>query len=273
MSIENLYPFAGVHSVQNAIFVVEWAEPLKADMIQTFSKLHAKYKNLGLGHIQHQQQFEFKIDNVPNAVGPRASTQSGVPAAVVFARSDATDQVVRSVTLSRAHCMVAVPDYSRWDLVFEDVLKYLSIALEELKGLRPISAIALQYNDVFSWRDDPESLDLREIFAADQYISESILRQKGLWHLHQGYMTDEQEPTPHRLLENVNVDMLDTAGQRVIQIVGAHRAMLGTPLWQGHLKNKPTLVSVFEALHAANKRMLVKLLTADVRTKINLLEA
>lgn len=271
MSIENLYPFAGAHAVQNAIFVVEWKEPLKAEMIQVFSKLHAKYKNLGLPHLQHQQQFEFKIDTLPGNE-QRASTQAGMPGAVVFARSDSQEQVVRSVTLSRTHCMIAIPDYTRWDEVYSDVFKYLSIALEELKGLRPISTVALQYNDVFSWKDDPDSLNLRDIFSENEYIPASIFGRKGLWHLHQGSLEDLSGPVNHRRLENVNVDMLDTAGERVIQIVGAHRAILATPLWQAHLKNKEVLTEIFESLHIANKRVLTRLLTAQVCSKINLID-
>jgi uncharacterized protein (TIGR04255 family) len=270
MSIENLYPFAGPHAVQNAIFIVEWAEPLKAEVIQSFSKLAAKYKNLGLPHVQHQQNFEFKIDTNPGVAGPRASTQPATPSAVVFARSGIPDQVVRSVTLSRSHCMIAVPDYTRWDIVFEEVFKYISIALEELKGLRPISTIALQYNDVFSWKDDPSSLNLRDVFAPNAYIPESVLQQNGLWHVHQGILADDHLPVVHRKLENVNVDMLNTAGELTIQIIGAHRAILGTPLWQAHLKNKAVLTEIFESLHIANKRMLMRLLTPAVCAKINL---
>lgn len=269
MSIENLYPFAGTHAVQSAIFVVEWTEPLKAEIIQGFSKLSAKYKNQGLPHVQHQQQFEFKIDTLPGNAGQRA-TQAGIPAAIVFVQSDTQEQVVRSVTLSKTSCMVVIPDYTRWNDVYADVFKYLSIALEELKGVRAISTVSLQYTDVFSWKDDPDSLNLRDVFSDNNYIPATIFERRGLWHVHQGSLENIAEPVSHRRLENVNVDMLDTAGERVIQIVGAHRAMLSTPLWQAHLKNKDTLTGIFESLHAANKRVLTRLLTPAVCEKIKL---
>jgi uncharacterized protein (TIGR04255 family) len=273
MSIENLYPFAGNHSVQNAIFVVEWAEPLKPDAILSLSKLSTKFRNLGLSHVQQQQNFEFKIDDVPGMGGPKASAaQSPSPAGVVFARPGTPDQVVRSVTISRAHCMIAVPDYSRWDIVFEDVLKYFSLVLEELKGVRPVSSISLQYNDAFSWKDDPSSLDIKEVFSAGEYIPESIFRQNNLWHLHQGNMAIESSPILHRRLENVNIDMLENLGERKIQIIGAHQALLNVPLWQAHLKNKAVLVDVFLSLHDANKKMLRRLLTPSMCAKINLLD-
>jgi uncharacterized protein (TIGR04255 family) len=271
MSIENLYPFAGSHSVQNAIFVLEWSEPLKAETIHGLNKLSTKYRNLGLEHVQQQQNFEFKIDDVAGTGGPRASAAQSA-SGWVFARSGTPDQVVRSVTISRSYCMIAVPDYTRWEIVFEDVLKYFSIALEELKGVRPIGTISLQYNDAFSWKDDPSNLNTREVFLENEYIPENIFRQSGLWHLHQGNMVNEGSPVPHRRIENVNVDMLENLGERKIQIIGAHQALLATPLWQAQLKNKSVLVDVFLALHDANKKMLTRLLSPGMCAKINLLD-
>lgn len=272
MSIENLYPYAGDHAVQNVIFVVEWAEPLKADAISKASKLATKFKNQGLAHVQHQQVFEFKIEqSLGNQVPPSSGSPiSKEPGAVVFARSANTGEVTRSVTISRQHCMIAVPDYTRWDIVFTEIQAYLKIALDEIAPLRPLNAISLQYNDVFNWKDEPSNLNLKEVFAEDAFIPASVFEQKGLWHLHQGHMESQNLPVQHSRLENINVDMVDAAGERVIQIIGAHRAALREPLWQSHLRNEQVLLDIFSSLHIANKQMLRRLLTEQMCKKIML---
>lgn len=273
MSIENLYPYAGDHAVQNAIFVVEWAEPLKVDAIIAASKLAAKFKNQGLAHVQHQQMLELKIEqsHIGGQSSPSASSQvSNGPSAVVFARSANPGEVTRSVTISRQHCMIAVPDYSRWGVVFADVQSYLKIVLDEIAPQRPVSAISLQYNDMFNWKDEPADLNLKEIFAENAFIPTSVFQQKGLWHLHQGYMEEVSSPVQHSRLQNINVDMADTSGQRVIQIIGAHRATLREPLWQSHMKNKQVMLDMFSDLHLANKKMLQQLLTKELGDKIRL---
>lgn len=273
MSIENLYPYAGAHAVQNAVFVVEWAEPLKEDAITTASKLAAKFKNLGLSHVQHQQMVQVKIeqrqlgDNSTPSHGSQISNGLG---AVVFARPASVGEVTRSVTISRQNCMIVIPDYTRWDAAFDDVQAYLKIALGEIAPLRPLNAIGLQYNDVFSWKDEPSDLNLKEVFAENAFIPTNVFEQKGLWHLHHGYMESHDAPVPHARLENINVDMLETSGERTIQIIGSHRATLREPLWQSHLKNRQVMLDMFSSLHIANKHMLRRLLTKQICEKISL---
>jgi uncharacterized protein (TIGR04255 family) len=270
MSIENFYPYAGNHAVQSATFVVEWAEPLKAEAIAAVNKLANKFKNLGLSHVQHQQFMQFKVEHNPLEGSPKHGTQHGL-GGIIFARPAEPGDVTRSVTISRQNCMVAVPDYTRWDTVFADVQAYLKVALDEIAPSRPLSTIGLQYNDIFQWKDDPADLDLTEVFARDAFIPPSIFNQAGLWHLHQGYLEQHDSPVAHSRLTNVNVDMLDPSGERMIQIIGSHRATLKEPLWQSHLKNKQIMLDVFTSLHHANKQMLAKLLTKKVCEKIRLI--
>ena len=269
MNIDNLYPYAGNHAVQNAIFVVEWADPLTPKMIEAASKLASKFKNHGLSHVHHQQIFEFKIEQSQSTTQAPPSS-GGTAGAVVFSRSANPGEVARSVTISRKHCMIAVPDYVRWDVVFEDVQTYLKIALEEIAPTRSLSAISLQYNDMFNWKDEPSNLNLKEIFVENSFVPTSIFEQKGLWHLHQGRMDSKDLPVKHSRIESVNVDMVQDSGARVIQIIGGHRATLDEPLWQSHLKNKKVLLDMFLSLHNDNKLMLCRLLTKQVCNKIML---
>lgn len=269
MTIDNLYPYAGDHAVQNATFVVEWAEPLKAEAIAAVNKLATRFKNLGLSHVQHQQFMQFKFEHNPLEGPQNQGTQHGL-GGIVFARPAGVGEITRSVTISRQNCMIVVPDYTRWDKVFADVEAYLKVALDEVAPSRPLSTIGLQYNDVFQWKDDPSDLNLKEVFADDAFIPPNVFAQTGLWHLHHGYMEQHSSPVAHSRLTNINVDMLDPAGERIIQIIGSHRATLRDPLWQSHLKNKQIMLDVFSSLHSANKQMLGKLLTKQICEKIRL---
>lgn len=270
MAIDSLYPYAGDHAVQNAIFVVEWAEPLKVEVLSAANKLANKFKNLGLSYVQHQHALELKLEQSSGVAAQPTAGSKQVLNAIVFARPAGVGEITRSVTLSRQNCMIAIPDYTRWVDVFKDVEAYLKIALEEIATQRPLTVIGLQYNDVFNWKDNPSELNLHEIFSDKAFIPPSAFEQKGLWHLHHGYLANHELPVPYAGLENINVDMLDTAGERMIQIVGSHRATLREPMWQSHLKNKPRMLEMFTSLHNANKLMLSKLLTKQVCEKIRL---
>lgn len=269
MTIESLYPYAGNHAVQNAIFVVEWSDPLRAEDLKGVSKLANRFKTLGLSHVQHQLGVEIKLEH---GVGAPTSGPVGTQTlnAITFARPAAVGEISRSVTVSRQNCMIAIPDYSRWNQVFEDVTAYLKVVLDDIAPKKSLSVIGIQYNDVFNWKDHPSELNLRDVFRDDGFIPVNAFEQKGLWHVHHGFMDRRDLPVPYACLQNVNVDMIDAAGERVIQIVGSHRATLGESLWQSHMKNKSVMLEVFAALHQANKQMLQKLLTKQVCEKIRL---
>lgn len=268
MSIEKLYPFAGEHAVQNVVFIVEWADQLTTDALVEACKLATKYRNLGLPEMSQQNMLEVKFHN-GEAQGQSAQTSSGL-GGVQFTSHARNDGSARMVVISRTNIMVMIPDYTRWDIVWTEVQAYLKPALEQIGSLRPINVIGLQYNDVFSWQDDPSELDLSEVFVKDCFIPLHALEQKGLWHLHHGYIEKRISPVGCSLLHNLNVDLNDVNGQRRINIVGSHRASLVEPLWQSHLKNKSVVLDMFVALHTSNKVVLEKLLTPAVCEKIKL---
>lgn len=271
MSIDNLYPYTGAHAVQNAIFVVEWAEPLRSDELLAMIKLATKYRNLELPVMQQQNAFALNLA-VGNQLAEKAPTisHSQELGGVQFSATPTAPGQSRSITITRQNCMVFVPDYTRWATVWNDVQKYLAVALSEIAPARPITVIGLQYTDIFQWKDDPAELPLGEILSRDTFIPPHIFDQKGLWHVHQGFIERCTGPLAHARLDNLNVDMLDNGGLRSIQITASHKATLDAPLWQTHGKNSDQLFELFGSLHAANKLVLAKLLTKPVCDKIKL---
>lgn len=268
MSIEKLHPYAGEHAVNNVVFVVEWAQQLTTDAILQVCKLATKFRNLGLDQMQQQNVLQVKLMN--GQIGQTSTQNSSEISGVNFTRADAAPGSARVVSISRTNVMVVVPDYTRWDKVWHDVQAYFKVILDEVGPLRPLNVIGLQYNDVFLWQDDPSELQLEEIFSPNGFIPNHIFQQKGFWHLHQGYIEKLTTPIVAELLHNVNVDLTETKGQRIIQIVGSHRSTLAEPLWQSHQKNQEALLSMFFALHQSNKAMLSTLLTPEVCEKIKL---
>ena len=264
MNIENFQPVAGDHAVEAAYFVLEWAEPLRSDATLALAKLATKFRNLGLPAMAPQQTVSFQI-------GPDAGNSVNTAGVSGFLFSPApAPNFGTQVLVSSQNCMITIPEYTRWDSVFAIVSEHLKVVLEEVGPLRPVKVIGLQYTDAFNWNDDPDNLELSEIFKPDFVIPPNVLKQKGLWHLHHGYLERSQTPLPHSLLENINVDMVEKAAGRRLQIIASHRATLDSPLWQPHMKNKPFLNEMFLLLHEKNKRMLRSLLTDAVCGRIQL---
>lgn len=267
MSIDKLFPVADGHAILNAAFVIEWAEPLTIDLIHGVTKLTAKFKNCERPLLQmHPQQ------TVEVSLGGQDSGQavSHSLSGYMFLEPALDQSQIRSVSISRQNCIIVITDYSRWLEVWTQVQNYLKIVLEYVGSKRPLSVIGLQYTDKFNWRDDPDELDLAEVFSGEAYLPANALKQKGLWHSHHGFLESQEQPVPHKRLENVNVDVSEVGGERVFQVTTSHRVTLNTPLWQSHLKNEQVVYEIFNRLHDANKIMLSKLFSPAVCEKINL---
>lgn len=272
MNLDNLYPCAHTHAIQAAVFAVEWLNPLTPDQIEMVRKLGTKFKHAGLAFIHQQTLLEFKLNQAnmtPDGVATPNTITNGA-AGIVFSRSNDPNALVRTVTITRNHCLVAVPDYTGWESVLTDVKTYLEIALDFLAQHRGLSAVGLQYNNSFSWKDDPDSLDLRAVFAQDAMLPPNIFSNKGLWHAHQGNLQTHDSPLPHALLGNMNIDMIDQAGERTLNVVSAQRAGLNQALWQANKKHQPQLYELFSRLHDANKDALRQLFTPELGARIHL---
>jgi uncharacterized protein (TIGR04255 family) len=265
MNFENLHPASGDHAVQSVHFVVEWAEPLASDAILALGKLHTKFRNLGYSIMTPQHRLSIHLEAAQSASGSASHAINGY----LFSQRAQTE-ISRQVSVTAESCAIMFPDYTRWDSVFSDVQELLKIVLEDVGPQRPVRTIGLQYHDAFTWSDDPEELDLREIFNNDFMIPPSIFHQNGLWHLHHGYFESFDRPVSHTVLNNVNVEMVESGSGRRLQVLGSHKATLNEVLWQPHKKNQDTFQSMLNHLHALNKQMLRSLFSEKVRQRIKL---
>jgi hypothetical protein len=144
-------------------------------------------------------------------------------------------------------------------------------ALPIILADKAINAIALQYTDSFTWKDDPELLDLSQVFRpGSRYIPANAFDQPGAWHSHHGYVEGGSHPAEKERLNNINVNVSDVAGERTIQITTVHRAVLDKPLRASNNKYLELIESLQNKLHIDNKDILAQVLSDAVAQKIKL---
>lgn len=273
MSIEHLYPFAGNHAIQNAAFAIEWSDELTISELLAISLAIGTELKTDFPKVtpQHTQKISFTVDaSAPGGSSnyfpnPELSSYS-------FEKPSqfGNAQSARSMILSKSNLIVLINDYSRWDNVWADVKRYISIVLPKLPN-KPIQNIGLQYSDVFTWKDDPKSFNSALVFRENSpYIVPNVHNASGLWHCHHGYLVDRTDPVQHTCLDNVNVNLLDTSGVLSLQIVTSHRATFASPLWFKGENDLTTISDTMNILHNVNKNIMYNLLNEDVCKKINL---
>lgn len=256
----SLYPYAGAHAVQSAAFALEWPSELTESELSAVAGVHEKIKG-SLPNLAPIHTLMVQLS------GNQPVSTSSSPAGYVFSRGGPAGPV-RAVEVHRNRIVGQVNDYTRWKPVWKEVKSWFE-ALAPHIGKRPISTIGLQYNDVFYWRDSPQTLDLGAVFREDtSLLPRNVFELKGLWHSHHGYFLDCEEPMHHRLLENVNVGMLEELGQRSIVISTVHKAEVAN-IWGWESLTK-IIDPLMASLHARNKETLGKLLSPSAADMISL---
>lgn len=256
----SLYPFAGAHAVQSAAFALEWPVEISEAEINGIAGQREKLKP-SLTDMSPLQTLTFQMMG-----GQSGGTTSAIPGGYVFSRPGPAGPA-RVLEVQRNRMVGQVNDYTRWEPVWKEVRSWFD-TLAPLLGKRQFTSVGLQYNDVFHWRDTPESLDLKQVFkVGSPLLPSNAFELTNLWHSHHGYFLDRNEPIKHRLLENVNVNLLEELGQRSIVITTVHKAEINIWSWEEVSKCIDALMS---DLHKRNKDNLGRLLSDDAAGKISL---
>lgn len=264
MSLDKLVPHKGDHAIQNVAFGMEWEGVLPPQAISEIDRALVE-ASLELG--QRKDVTTLRVNMTPD--GTQATQDvSGF----VYERKQG-GIVARSCQLNPNLFLVTNNNYTRWDNVWSDARKILETVLPVVSNYKNVTALGLQYIDLFVWKGVPEQIPLKEIFSATgQVLPILALENKSLWHVHQGAYTDMPLPIPCRRLDNYNVDIVDIDAFRCIQILSGHRAVFSTAQPAGNLVSSASTSadSVMTALHKQNKDFLNKLLSTEVCKLINL---
>jgi uncharacterized protein (TIGR04255 family) len=260
----SLYPYAGVHAIQSAAFVVEWAGELTAGEIAQIAALHSQLSE-SFPSFSPIQSFKLEI------VGQGQSMPTSSIGGYVFQKNNATGNFSKTLEVNHTRVTALINDYTRWEYVWKDVRGWFEKVIP-LIGDRQILHAGLQYNDIFHWRGELGDLNIKDIFLeASPYIAKHIFEVNGLWHSHHGYLIDHAKPENSKLLENINVSAsINEAWQRSFIITTVHKMQLLDARILGWNGLASHLDELMNTMHNRNKEVLKKILTPAVLAQIDL---
>lgn len=265
MSLDNLYPHAGNHSIQNAILAVEWGSQLTIPQLELLRDA-AKTALSSYPRLEEQRSIVVNIGPDPSQIPAQVPELSGFN----FSKVSADGQIEKQVQITRAHCLFVVSDYSRWAVLVAEITALLELIAPTLAiNHIPIAAVGLQYSDRFVWRGDTSNLKLSEVFrVGSPFIASNGLTSTEAWHSHHGYFVQSTMPIQHKRLDNINLNIADEPQGRAIQILTSHRALFTTPLSGENIAQ--SVMDLENELHSINKNIFRQLLTDELLAKIQL---
>ena len=163
--------------------------------------------------------------------------------------------------------------YDRWNNVKEKAISLLVPFLERLQDLdTSILAIGLEYQDLFTAADAAPRNITNVAFKKDtDFLPRSVFEHTDAWHVHHGWF--QKSPKNRRTLNNLQIEVeSDKAGkQNLIKVNGQHKlySFLSST-------DEPMdicisdLDQILSFLHQINKDVLIKLLSEDLLSSINI---
>lgn len=266
MNLDLLRPFAQTHAVQSVALATEWQGELSDQTLLRVHTLAKKFEPL-LPTVDLQKMMQISL----TPAGLQAPQSFPALGAVVFQKTTDVGGVSHQFVVGRTNSLLTINEYSRWDPALKMAMALYAEAIPIILADKAINAIALQYTDIFTWKDDPDLLDLSQVFQANsQYLPPNALKQKGAWHSHHGFVAAASHVAEKDRLNNVNVNVMDVAGERTIQVTTVHRSTLEKPLRLSTDSYLSIIESLQNKLHLDNKEMLSQLLSDAVSQKIKL---
>lgn len=266
MSLHGLYPFAGNHAIQSAVFAIEWPTELTEIDLR---KLRPVVDSLRSDFPNIQEQRLVTLNVTPGVAQSNEARVEALGGFMLTRPSTLLTGTSRTMALNRSSCVINLSDYTRWDKALSDVQRYLNVLLPAID--RPLNVLGLQYLDVFMWRDKPEKLNLSEVFRAEsKFLPANVFALPGLWHSHHGYFDDAAEPVLCRQLDNINVSRAENEGGHLIQVLTSHRINFAELLWDKTANKGETIVTLLERMHDRNKEILKDLLSPAVQELVQL---
>lgn len=270
MSLEFLIPITQSHAIQSVVFALEWQGELTDQALTDIQKLAPELKP-HFPVATPQRVVNINIGPKLNSALPNQQEVDDQLGGMMFLRTGKFGNVASQLNVSRTNCVVVINEYDRWTQTLDAVIRYLKIVLPVILKEKPISIIALQYIDIFTWKDDQANLNLREIFLENSpYLAPNVFDQKGLWHCHNGYVIQQLDHLEGECLDNINVNTVADQDDLKIQITTAHKFTLKTPLRLASKTYLQSIKAVQNVLHDHNKDTLRQLLTDEVRNMIHL---
>lgn len=277
-------PIHEAHAIQEVRMAIEFSKPVSAVVSERAVEIyHADEelrKILPRKQLGPKTTLSIGITDDSESETQVMPKQRGAFSPFIFDRLMPDGTPAWRVTVAANHIAVGCTEYTRWGAVWKNSRRMLRTFIEAYKDQTTISAFGLMYFDRFIWEGAPDSFRADHLFRRNSIqLPGRVFSLEDLWHVHEGSFESFNNPSDHKRLTILNVDIVDEtkpgeSPARITKIVTTIRNTLSEPLDLTNDLfvdgNKGLCDRHMDALHDASKQSLGDLLLEDVSERISL---
>lgn len=272
--MSTLLPCAGRHAIQTVSFGLEWDEPLTPTDFSSLRSVGDALRD-ALPRVREERSVQIVISQPPSHESPLGPP----PVSGLILDSVGPDGRIKTELVIRQNLIaVNVNEYSDWEIVRDHAVSLFTPFLASLSSIRPIKVIGIQYLDNFAVEEKESKFRPADAFREkSRWLPEAAFQLSDLWHMHHGFFETLGEPTSHRRLTHLNVDLVKEQETKSLKILTAHRALIDNPIGDAGIllsenSRSGGLVHYLDTLHDLNVVMLKELLNDAVLRQIGLMK-
>lgn len=253
------------HAITEAVFAVVGLQGFTPDDRDSIKAAHAKWQGL-LPSLQEEGMLNIAV------AAPGAALPPPPIAPLAFARFRADGEVEWRLLLTPDALVVNCRSYTRWKDVWTVIRDlFADVASTMHSREQKIKSVVLEYVDLFHSVGD-DGYDARDLLQESDSVPPGIFVRGPIWHLHQGWFVDTQNPVSGRILRRMHIDSTVEDGRPQARFDTSHRFdMQDAPDLKSMFAEPNTLVDgLFSCLHKSSKALLADFLTAEMAERIDL---
>ena len=262
-------PINGVHAIVEMAIFVNFSPEFSSSTINKLVFLKDDLKEF-FPKVNNVEKMDFTIDGTHTSADKHLV---GIELQKINLDGNIDWMLRTSENSISVHCL----NYTQWDIVFADAIKYLKATFKYLEGSENfISNIGLMYIDRFICDKTPESSNLSELFNKDTDLvfKGAFGSENKLWHSHTGwYEKLDDMPCLNQLKTSASYANIKNSKKLVVTvdhsaiITGKNDTFVDYSEVNGSCQK---LEGILGKLHDMNKRVLAELLTEQMSTQIKL---
>lgn len=221
-SVGQLVPAAGVNAIVSMAFALEFESGLDPQIVD---RIVASLEQSGVMSVKPRLEKEISLTVAP---GAGVHQQDAIRHVFDVPSAQPSRPPRVSVAVSPTVIACVFNEYSRWEQVGEEALRYLAAATNAASEM-PLSpsGMTLQVTDQFQWPAPYLPEDLENCFRRSKYLAVNIFEASSLWHSYHGFFTEASADLWYqRQLDLVEASAVETnLKTRLLNITFTHRRM------------------------------------------------
>ena len=256
------------HSILEVTLAVQVMPEFTAEEIQVIESAHDQWKD-HLPEVSNWQIFSVQISS-------DETSRNEPPLPVSFIRNSSDGYLEWELSIQFDMIVIRCLSYTRWNEIWGKTRKLFGKVCDSLNG-KPhnINSISLQYTDLFTWTGSNDEYKISDVLDKNSVnIPSGIFNHGPRWHLHQGWITEQETPISGEILRRMHISGFQKNAKCLVKFESLEKFMIANSdslnIKHAFSENSNEVDQIFEELHELNKSSLRDYLHSELQHKIKL---